>query len=499
MRPGLLPHQIQWVTASPLWSTASQEPVRMRAPQLLRFESEHFMEELTSRLQALPRPDLSGHVVHPAGAGAPPLKLFQPAHGHFYLVAANLVCRLAGLPDHAVDTARGERATFVLRRLAEDGTEQAWVPDPQDATRQRHQWASLARGAEKQLAPSEELFPMFPVSFTVEGRRRRLLVGFVPTSSRETFQSAASFAPPGAEGSALENQVEDQVVAPYAFLKAIPSTQAEAAPEEDASRFLLLDLATFLQQHLPAHWDALSRATPPPASARTRALHDLLQGHRIGSGTAPTWREALRTAWDERDVISAGEPGTLGPNLRFSTLPVSTLRSGLVNAVKDSPTEPPTPSGQVPKLERPGEVRYVIRCVYQRPRCGALQPPLVSEPSPDFTLAAFFDPDAPAREMHITLPVDTSIAGLRKFKKNVHFTLSKKLREQMSRASDLQDVMDKKLPGGTTFDLGEICSFSLPIITLCAFIVLMIFLALLNIVFWWLPFLKICLPTVKAK
>jgi hypothetical protein len=39
-----------------------------------------------------------------------------------------------------------------------------------------------------------------------------------------------------------------------------------------------------------------------------------------------------------------------------------------------------------------------------------------------------------------------------------------------------------------------ICSLSIPIITLCAFIVLMIFLSLLNIVFWWMAFFKICLP-----
>ena len=39
-----------------------------------------------------------------------------------------------------------------------------------------------------------------------------------------------------------------------------------------------------------------------------------------------------------------------------------------------------------------------------------------------------------------------------------------------------------------------ICSFSIPIITICALIVLMIFVSLLNIVFWWLPFFRICLP-----
>jgi hypothetical protein len=44
-----------------------------------------------------------------------------------------------------------------------------------------------------------------------------------------------------------------------------------------------------------------------------------------------------------------------------------------------------------------------------------------------------------------------------------------------------------------------ICSFSIPIITLCALIVLMIFLSLLNIIFWWMPFLKICFPIPVFK
>ena len=45
--------------------------------------------------------------------------------------------------------------------------------------------------------------------------------------------------------------------------------------------------------------------------------------------------------------------------------------------------------------------------------------------------------------------------------------------------------------------LGWICSFSIPIITLCAFIVLNIFLTLLHLVFGWLFFIKICLPFPK--
>jgi hypothetical protein len=44
------------------------------------------------------------------------------------------------------------------------------------------------------------------------------------------------------------------------------------------------------------------------------------------------------------------------------------------------------------------------------------------------------------------------------------------------------------------------CSFSIPIITICALLVLMIFISLLNIVFWWAPFLKLCFPIgLEAK
>ena len=45
--------------------------------------------------------------------------------------------------------------------------------------------------------------------------------------------------------------------------------------------------------------------------------------------------------------------------------------------------------------------------------------------------------------------------------------------------------------------LGMICSFSLPIITICALILLMIIVKLLDIVFRWMPFFQICLPVPK--
>ena len=96
--------------------------------------------------------------------------------------------------------------------------------------------------------------------------------------------------------------------------------------------------------------------------------------------------------------------------------------------------------------------------------------------------------------MRIPLPGDTSIEGLRKFDKGVAIELSKQLRAQMQRISGMQDLMDGKVKDEEGLDFGMICSLSIPIITICALILLMIIVQLLNIIFWWLPFFKICLP-----
>jgi hypothetical protein len=174
----------------------------------------------------------------------------------------------------------------------------------------------------------------------------------------------------------------------------------------------------------------------------------------------------------------------------------------LLAALAGSPAPPPAAGAQpaVPKLDPSGGVTYRLRCVYRKPRCGPLAKDEVSEPSEEFVLAPFFDPDAPGRPIRITMPVDTSPAGLRKFPKNVAILVSDKLRQQMAAVGDPKAALAGDVAQGPPFDLGEICSFSIPIITICALIVLMIFIQLLNIIFWWLPFLKICLPLkLKAK
>ena len=152
-------------------------------------------------------------------------------------------------------------------------------------------------------------------------------------------------------------------------------------------------------------------------------------------------------------------------------------------------------------LNAQGDDRFVVRCVYARPRCGKNAAPLVSAASERFRLAGFFDPDAPQRPIRVALPIDTTPAGLRKYDRNVAFLLSNELRKQMSRVKGMKELMDGDVgaPGG--LDISVICSLSIPIITICALIVLMLMVSLLNIIFWWIPFFITCfpVPTLRAK
>ncbi|MBO0780139.1 MAG: hypothetical protein J2P37_15045 [Ktedonobacteraceae bacterium] len=531
--------QVQWTTASPLWSALPQEPAqrqqRMRSPALLRFASDTFMEDLAQRLQNVllgMAPDLSDLVARAESfrerpTGAPPgwqpdiqnmpLKLYQPVHGHFYLVAASLVCRIPGMPDRFVDTARGEKASFVLRRIGSNGQEMAWVRDPV----QGKGWTTLtpdATGDYKTLAGFEELYPLFPVNFTENNRHRRLLVGLLPTSSRDTFQAAPQLSPIlGENDTAVQDErkrlgadprLEEAKGRVTDMLDAFKTHLVPPLDVLETSRFILLDLAEVLATYLPALWQAIKDNARPAQQALT-SLYELLARSTLTdrvSSTQITWLAALQAVRSEFDH-SNYDAANLQYDLRQTNLDGDTLYAAFKDALDATPPPAMPPASStapadvaVPKLDaRPG-VKYILRCVYQRPQCGPLHPDVLSNATEAFELASFFDFDAPARPIRISMPVDTSVAGLRKFKKNVAFILSDKLRQQMECVSDAKKALDGSLGCDQEFNIGTICSFSIPIITICAFIVLFIFLILLNIVFWWLPFIRICFPiSLKAK
>lgn len=498
---GLLRHEVQWVTAQPLWDASPAGAPKLAVPEILRFDSDKFMDDLAARLDARNGPDLSGlPAVHeifrelvPGDPGDPEgtiRKLYQPAHGRFYLLAANLVCRLPGLPDHVVDATRQDKIFFVLRRLDENGDEEAWVAEAADP--KKHAWKALStKEAREAIDPHEDRLPMFPVNYAVAGKKRRLLVGFVPVASAETYVSADTVAAPDAEGPPYTGEGDARIAIPYAQL--FGTAHPDENLEEEATRFLLLDFADLLQKKLPAVWNAISGGNAIPSSDAAFPLYSTLVGTPVEAGSSVTWAKAIGEAFAAAPQISAGGDGGVTYNLRKCTLNPSLLQARLRDALAKSTVVAPTPKLPVPKLQSPGLQTYVLRCAYVRPRCGALCKDVVSAPTDPFVLASYWDPDAPQRQVRIEMPVP-SVASLRKFKKNVGFVMSTELRKKMSKIPGLDRILKGDLDSGSDFALGEICSFSLPIITLIAFIVMFIFLILLNLVFWWMPFLKICIP-----
>jgi hypothetical protein len=522
------PDHVRWLTAAPLWTSllgpgdpGPDELDRMQRPALLRLASDDFMEELAAllaedparlhELEATPK----SHRAPPPGAPAgydPPLdhlKLYQPIHGEFNLVAATLICRTTGLPDKTVDLAAEETAAFVLRRLDGDH-ELAWTGDG---------WVPVTRA--DALADAERLLPMFPVPYAAGTRCRRLLAGLIPTSSSESAKGggAVSFPPPedGTEAPPdprLE-ELDTKVVEPLEAisLTTIPSDvdpadlpafqAAEAAQRLEASRFIVLDLGDILLRHAPQLWRALQTGQRPTVSGLATA-YDLLDDTIADTASSDSWRQALLAVWAERERIwgETDEGPAYQLNLAGGPMDPDELRTAISGAlpVRTGDDAEPEPAFETPKLDPQPATRYVVRCVYRRPACGPLHPDVVSEPSPPFAIASFFDVDAPARTIHIALPVDTTIAGLRKAPRNVTLLISRELRQQMERVTKLKDLVDGKASSAASFDLGQICSLSIPIITICALLVLLIFVILLNIVFWWLPFFRICFPVpLKAR
>jgi hypothetical protein len=495
-----LPHPVQWVTAAPLWPTAQHDRDVMQRPVILRFTTDQFMEELIAELAASPEALGARSVTgskpsyreRAPGEDSPAttehLKLYQPAHGHFYLVASSLVCRLPGLPDHAIDRAHDERAGFVIRRV--DGSRELALIGKGAA----RTWRAVARL--DALASGEDLLPMFPLGLGEPGRRRRLFAGVVPVARQDELQ-AAPIERPGAAAPAksTDDLLEDIDARVVHAIELLQNIDPPASPETDAevktSRFILLDLADFLHRELNAVFLALAPGAARPAGAQG-ALVDLLVAGRVQNTTGPTFAAALGTAWQEAATIVAGHDGSLTSNLRHAApaLP-GELRAALAGALREVIGPEPAPPASTPVAS----TFYLLRCVYRRQHCGPLKPDVLSTASERFTLAAFFDPDAPARPIRISLPIDPSIAGLRKFRKNVTVALSTAMKQKLTSASALKD---SKLVASPEFDCAGL-SFSIPTITICATILLFIMLGLLNLIFWWLPFVKICLPKLKLE
>ena len=117
----------------------------------------------------------------------------------------------------------------------------------------------------------------------------------------------------------------------------------------------------------------------------------------------------------------------------------------------------------------------------------------MSEP---FTIAPWYAPSE-APPAIVPLPDAMDRNALKAMKPNVAFAVPRKLADFMN-GNDAKDLVSGDGNAGSSgIELDWICSFSIPIITLCAFICLNIFLSLFDLIFRWMAFIKICIPVPR--
>ena len=535
---------IEWVEPAPLWTTLRVETINQ--PRLVHIRSDSFLPDFLAAMASqdeivTPAKYLGDHVLPTSTRQT----LYQPLHGSFYLVTASLVCRQIGLPDKTVSRKRGESVSFVLRRMR-NGVEQGWIDEGPNRG-----WRAVAGD---DVLPDEERFPMHPVSVQITGETlqngfgrlpsdsRVVYHGYLATSSREKYvdsyvpalpsgttptqaqnnalvdnyrktieSQTASSSDPNAREDFRLNEFDTRVLATWSFLLDRFST-GQSAPDNarlaDMSLYLILDLGDYLSRALPAVWNAiLANSSSGLNRPSFTTLYNTITNTnlRIGEGTStggmPTrsLAQALRECKDSLGLVSGGTGPVPASKYNFWSVAIpGTLKTDVKNALADE-TTPMVVTEEMATLLRqqiPSEPvdtqgkladYYFLRLIYDYdPDC----PPVISAKSQEFRFAKAFDPDAPTRIVRLELP---KLSDLRKFKRGVGFQMDPELRRVMDGVNE-DMLKGEGLNSAPGWSLGMVCTFSLQIIFLVAFIVMFIFLILLNIVFWWLAFLKICLP-----
>jgi hypothetical protein len=137
---------------------------------------------------------------------------------------------------------------------------------------------------------------------------------------------------------------------------------------------------------------------------------------------------------------------------------------------------------------------YAARA-FIRLKCPRGCPPKIiwSEYSQPFQIAPWFE-QGPVAPVAIILPDPNEL--LKTAKPGVSFVVPRSLAQLLNQPA--KDLLSTPGQGGD-LKLDWICGFNIPIITICAFILLNVILNLLNIVFFWLPFVKICIPFPRKK
>jgi len=502
-----------------------EHPVKLRgasfavtsgSPTILQRTDQDFLPAILEELKRDTRRENILKSLPPTRETNSVLKLFQPVHRTFNVALVEAICDTFGQPR--LDLARIDSAGLVVRRQPMDSKGnlianqwegwiqsgkkfQGWVrlrgheldrdPDP---ARRPPELKSGHPEINRRLAvlngfsepTSESVARLFPAPPDVcQAAKRTLFFGLIPVVSSE-ISEAPSF--PAFAVDDLVGHLHHFLLSggPRPFPK--PGSRLEAL---DPANDDLKDLVTLLRQ-LAIEFDAFGAGDA--ARALFRGLNEMELIHEDGVRVrAGDFLNIATKVLVERE-FSPAEGATRMPHHWQLITPAraNTLAQLVVGAMQARLAQVAAGQGRFDGVNR----RYHIRAFIRVKGHANCPPHLVwSEPSEPFTIAPWFDNNG-APPAQITLPDVNDRNLLRKLKPNVAFVMPDGLFNLMQGKPD--DLM-KGSGNASGIGIQWICSFSIPIITLCAFIVLNIFLQLFDLIFRWLLYIKICLPLPKPK
>jgi hypothetical protein len=511
-----------------------------KPPVILQMNDDDFPGRFLTDLASPGEPPISTAIsVDQVSPPQNPPILFQPVQRMTNLAMVKLSCEVAGHP--MVDPKRIEWAGLVIR-LVNAGSDSkpfsAWMRTPQGQfgwvplNRQQECWdpdpsrrpqlysgqAELDRklGAMTlSTANAEVSTPAFAAPPDVcVNLNRTVVYALIPTASSEVSDATPPRAPlndsslladnlpqllkEGAHSAPVPSQVVDYRWMSDEYLATVfpPGDLASSANIAQFQTFSttlrMLDsvfgafgkndhgILTALNNHNVQIWTTTDSifGIPIPTIVTTKmgdfyrsAKTTLLDYSAYGNSSQAPPTLTMPFLWDE-----------------FSHQDAEDLLTALMNALTPRAIRAATPLGRFQNRNNLYRLRVFFRIKGETPGCPS---ELVwSEYSEPFSIASWYDSsDRP----HPPVPLpEPTLAFLQSAKPNCSFHVPKGLMGAMQ-GTTMSGLM-KGSGGGASLSLDWICGFNIPIITICAFFVLNIFLILLNIVFFWLPFVKICIP-----
>ena len=473
-----------------------------------------------------------------AAEGERVLKLFQPIQRQFHLAVMEARCDTPGEPR--IDPQRVDGAGLVIRRLARDAggreLKQGWMRSGDSlkgwariaaaadgaASGNRHDPDPLRRlsrpttgqpvlddevrallAAQDDALLDEAVVPMFLAPPDIcEAAGATLFYGLVPTTSSEKAEGGApvfdeqAFGPTSADFTAHLvgplRGLADSLPRPGRTLT--PDLAAIAGNPADSDQSTMKRLLLLLRQ-LAVEFDAFGDSTEADAlllllNGIGLPLADAAGRPLPGSTPAGDFLAAAsRILLDAESISPAPTMPAAWPALDSST--AQALARALSACLRRRFDAVTGVAGRFDDVA----ARYVLRAFVRLKAEGHCpQRTVWGDYSPPFVIAPWYEGGG-APPVQVPLPDPSDREMLKKLMPNIAFTVPASLQNLLG--GDPLDLMEGKKPADSGLKLGWICSFNIPIITICAFIVLNIFLSLFDLFFRWMMFIKICIPFPK--